>query len=920
MRSDHEAETVEELLAHGRWVRALARRLVATADLAEDAEQQAWLAAIERPPSRRGDLRAWLGRVLRRRVFDLSRGDRRRVARERKAGRPRREPSPEELLSQAETRARIGQAVLALDEPYRSTVMLRYLQELSPGRVAALQGVPVSTVNTRLARGLQRLRARLREEIGEGSGGWRAALLPLLFRPGAGLSPLSLGSVVMSTTKARIASVLVALLLLAGLAGVGAGLFFGDGGSEESEPAAAVARSGAETATSEAPPARLGGGGGTAGTDGAGSPAPAPVDTGLRSAADTIEGRVEDHAGRAAPFTSVLLWALDGHGALARTQTDREGRFAFADLADETYRVTVHAAGKEPVLRTARPGGSLVLVTLEAGGGGRTEASSRVEEGAPLPAGVVAGTVCDDEDRPLPAALVMLCIGHSITRRMDTDDTGAYRFEDVEDGHYVLAVYARGWARAHHPVRPGERRLRVHLERAPSLGGVVVAADTGEPIAGVRITALSTEPSVPMVIAETEADGTFRLGGLSPGRSILDVGRREGPRAGPAADFVAVRLGPFDAGRLDLRIELARGLAISGEIRGHDGQPWAGGAQVLALPVSEDGAHRFDGARAAPAAPDGSFSVPGLPPGRYDLTVTPEATGGAPSPASVQTLAGIPAGTSGLLVTLEAGVPLEVRLVDDAGAPVPGRGWVWVRPTGTEAGEPGSVRAEARGGGVFRTPPLDPGLAYDVTADGFAGHRRADLRGVHADDADVVLVLERCVQVRGRVVVSSGEALGRNVPVTARATGDHASAVGHEPWAYVRKICAPDGRFTIDGLKEGIAYEVAAGGGESGLVPSGDVVVVTAPASDVVVRVEAAVSLSGRLVDEGGRGVPGVTLRARSLRGGPVSYARTRDDGSFRFEGLPAGPVRLACTYDDRRLDLGSHDAPAEDLRLEVGR
>ena len=63
---DSPRATPTELLAHAAWVRRLARVLVRDRATADDVEQQAWAAALERPPPRReGDLRHWWSSVVR---------------------------------------------------------------------------------------------------------------------------------------------------------------------------------------------------------------------------------------------------------------------------------------------------------------------------------------------------------------------------------------------------------------------------------------------------------------------------------------------------------------------------------------------------------------------------------------------------------------------------------------------------------------------------------------------------------------------------------------------------------------------------------------------------------------------------------------------------------------------------------------
>jgi RNA polymerase sigma factor (sigma-70 family) len=52
-------------------------------------------------------------------------------------------------------------AVLSLSEPIRSTIVLRYLEDLPPREVARRLGVPIETVRSRSRRGLEDMRATL---------------------------------------------------------------------------------------------------------------------------------------------------------------------------------------------------------------------------------------------------------------------------------------------------------------------------------------------------------------------------------------------------------------------------------------------------------------------------------------------------------------------------------------------------------------------------------------------------------------------------------------------------------------------------------------------------------------------------------------------------------------------------------------
>jgi hypothetical protein len=85
-----------------------------------------------------------------------------------------------EPLVQRETLRRVFDAVLALEQPYQETVLLRYYQGLTPGEIAARTDVPIATVRGRLQRALEQLRERLDRASGGDRDAWSRCLVPLL--------------------------------------------------------------------------------------------------------------------------------------------------------------------------------------------------------------------------------------------------------------------------------------------------------------------------------------------------------------------------------------------------------------------------------------------------------------------------------------------------------------------------------------------------------------------------------------------------------------------------------------------------------------------------------------------------------------------------------------------------------------------
>ena len=178
--SGHPTQT-EELLAHGRWLRSLARSLVRDAPTADDLVQDTYLAALRHPPKRA--LRPWLARVLKNLALQRRRADCRRERREEIGAHSESLPSSAELSERLEVQHRIVEAVLALEEPYRSAIVLRFYEGLSAAEIARRQGVTGSTVCTQVARGLEQLRRTLDEEVPGGRRVWVSSLTPWVFEP-----------------------------------------------------------------------------------------------------------------------------------------------------------------------------------------------------------------------------------------------------------------------------------------------------------------------------------------------------------------------------------------------------------------------------------------------------------------------------------------------------------------------------------------------------------------------------------------------------------------------------------------------------------------------------------------------------------------------------------------------------------------
>ncbi|MCP3917425.1 MAG: sigma-70 family RNA polymerase sigma factor [bacterium] len=186
---------LQRLLTHTEWLRSLARRLVRDASAAEDLVQETFLAAMKSPPDPDRPVRPWLAGVVRRLAAMRARSEGRRSRRQAVAARKDSLPSTAELIEGVDTQQRLAATVLELAEPYRTTVLLRYYQDLSAAEIARRQGVPAGTVRWRLKRGLEEMRGRLDKSYNDRSA-WCTALISMV-RTGA----VGKGAAAASTTS-----------------------------------------------------------------------------------------------------------------------------------------------------------------------------------------------------------------------------------------------------------------------------------------------------------------------------------------------------------------------------------------------------------------------------------------------------------------------------------------------------------------------------------------------------------------------------------------------------------------------------------------------------------------------------------------------------------------------------------------------
>jgi len=142
-------------------------------EVAEDLFQETWMRVLLRGAQYNGKARfdTWLFTIARNLVIDLSR--KRQMAsldEMSEAGEDERPfevaidgPSPFEQFATREDRAEVAAVLLKLEPNYREVLMLRFHEEMSLEEIASVTRAPLSTVKSRLYRGLAALKPEVEQ-------------------------------------------------------------------------------------------------------------------------------------------------------------------------------------------------------------------------------------------------------------------------------------------------------------------------------------------------------------------------------------------------------------------------------------------------------------------------------------------------------------------------------------------------------------------------------------------------------------------------------------------------------------------------------------------------------------------------------------------------------------------------------------
>lgn len=379
-------------------------------------------------------------------------------------------------------------------------------------------------------------------------------------------------------------------------------------------------------------------------------PAPSPAgafEGRVRSALDgrgLAEAQLTFSSGQGAATASA------GPGGLFRFEPPRAGRWWLAAVTAPGHRPFAPEWGQSPVQLEARAGETVrgLMVTLQ-------------------PLEPIAGRVVGPAGEPVEGALVTVLgggLGASplvpLPDPQRTGPDGAFLLDAPEEA--VLEArregFATGRARVDYAVRVSRKvviRLSPLAGDAASLAisGVVEDA-AGLPAEGALVSAWpASDPAAPPALAHADAQGAFRLAGLSAGAFALTASR---------ADLAPARA-EVEAGAAGVRLRLTPGGRLEGRVRDRA----SGAAVVLFTVVVEGAAPRL----ASVVDGEGRFELGGLLPGEARVRVL--APGYAHSPEARLTVPEAGGGPARLEVALGRGGRITGRVVErGGGAPIAG--------------------------------------------------------------------------------------------------------------------------------------------------------------------------------------------------------------------------------------------------------
>lgn len=599
----------------------------------------------------------------------------------------------------------------------------------------------------------------------------------------------------------------------------------------------------------------------------------------------TIRGHLSDASHAPHGHTKVLVYDDAGH-FVAEDEADAGGEYSVSGLTPGSiYHVYFDPLDAGWIATWLYDGATLVDVVLGSGEDRTIDQTVHREPSA-------TGRLVDDGGSPVAGVRVWVDADGTAAETTSAADgtftlswtpwfTNTLRADgrdDYVDRSLALGSYEEA---LDHDYELGDVALTsLPPDGTAAVHGRVTKADSGEPVAGLTVTAFDWEvPGFVAATATTDADGEYEVAGLTPGHAFY-LQYTGGPSGHLAANWWLSA--PANRSFTDHDVALEPGGAsLHGIVATSEGTPAAGAhVEVQAgngsFFLTADGAGHYSLSGVATDAgvlacvfdaPDGwsqecyddEHVGYGDHMGRFTLSTGEDRT---------------------VDFTLERYGRLVGRIVDGSGNPVPGatvgvdRRWWWSERA------PRSTSTTTAADGTFTLDDVPPGnsVAFTVDANGY----------VNAEFTSAFVPADGTVNVGDRVVHALGAISGRLIDVEGNPveglflTTDHGSGA----------LAAADGTFTIPYLdpSQNPYAVLVPDDAQYAAATVADVTVLEGPSITQVgdVTVHRKATLTGRVVDGAGAPVPGVWANADGTH-----VALTGGDGRFSIAGVTPGSLTV---------------------------
>ena len=383
----------------------------------------------------------------------------------------------------------------------------------------------------------------------------------------------------------------------------------------------------------------------------------------------TVSGRVtlkgEPASGVAVALQLQTRTGLPDMNSLRRTRTDADGRFRFSGVNAGQYLITALAPGL--IAPSDSPYGAQGKSLSISDGETVENLDLQLKRG-----GVITGRITDAQGNPVVETTIKLTrqdtsgrfIGYTTSETAQysrTDDLGAYRLFALLPGSYKVSVGealqpkglqtgGRNYLpQTFYPGTPNEAQAKIievgegseatnidikvgSAKEVFDVLGKVVDAETGQPVAGIKLgfgtpTRSGRLDASALNDVFANAQGAFEFRGLMPGQYAAFISSSPDT----FSEFYSEAT-PFEVGESNLtglEVKALRGIAISGKaiVEGTDDPGNRAKLSQLTVSVYSASREAVPVGRSSKIAPDGSFRIGGLKPGKVSLTAYPQPPG-----------------------------------------------------------------------------------------------------------------------------------------------------------------------------------------------------------------------------------------------------------------------------------------------------